>query len=71
MRLEINARGLTQEEIQNAIDMAYELKQPGALQNWEEKRQSIISELLTVDDEMALIFLKNIKERRPDLLKEI
>lgn len=66
----VNAHGLSNAEIQQALDRAAEFKNCG-VEHWQETREKLISELLTVDDELALTFLKNIKEHRPELLKEV
>lgn len=66
----VNAHGLSNAEIQQALDSAAEFKNCG-VEHWQEARKKLILELLTVDDELALTFLKNIKEHRPELLKEV
>lgn len=71
MRQELNARGLTPEEAQAALDRARQFKQPMTIQEWQDKRRDLIKEiamLLAEDVEFSTDMLKQIKLHHPELL---
>ena len=74
MRLEVNAKGLTQAEIQTAIDNAITYKGKTIVQleeTLEETRKEIRQLLVQSDSEFAAEMLNIIKEHYPDLLKVV
>ena len=66
MRLEVNGKGLTREEIQDCIDRAKEFKSI-PLTELMERQQERILEVLELDKDFAIKALDCIRQHHPDL----
>lgn len=70
MKIEINARGLSQNEIQTAIDFTKQTKDMPYVELVERQREKIL-ELLKLDAEFAGLVFDCIREHHPDLIEKV
>lgn len=69
MRLEVNAKGLTQSEIQAAIDLVKQTKGVPYNELVKLQREKIL-ELLRLDTEFSEMALNCIRQHHPDLIEK-
>lgn len=67
----INGRGLSPDEIQQAIDRTVQFRHGSGLEDWPEQRKRIIHDITRYDTEFAKQLIQEIKQYHPDLLKGI
>jgi len=74
MKVEVDATGLTAEEVREAVAKAKKWKQDFSVQEWQEARKKILIELYKLikdDTDFTLQLIDAIREHHPDLLKDV
>ena len=72
--INVNAHGLTKEEIQGALDREHYFKQNRSIQDWQEIRKDLMLEMFDLiwkDTDFVNKLIEHIKKYRPELLKEV
>ena len=75
--INVNAHGLTKEEIQRALDEAHNFKSRSFqdwMKDWQERRKDIMLQmfdLINEDTDFVKRLIEHIKKHRPELLKEV
>ncbi len=70
--INVNAHGLTKEEIQEALDRAHAFKQNRSVQDWTEMRKNLILQmfdLISDDTDFVLKLVEHIRAHRPELIE--
>jgi hypothetical protein len=71
--INVNAHGLTKEEIQGALDREHYFKQNGSAQDWQEMRKDLMLkmfDLIQEDTDFVIELIEHIRSCRPELLKD-
>lgn len=71
---ELNVKGLTPEEAQEALNKARFFKREFSIQEWQERRKDLMLkmfDLISDDTDFVLELIDHIKACRPELLKEV
>jgi predicted Zn-dependent peptidase len=74
MKVEVDATGLTAEEVREAVAKAKKWKQDFSVQEWQEARKKILIELYKLikdDTDFTLQLIDAIREHHPGLLKDV
>jgi len=74
MKVEVDATGLTAEEVREAVAKAKKWKQDFSVQEWQEMRKDLLLklyELIKDDTDFTMKLLDAIREHYPDLLKDV
>lgn len=70
MRVEVNARGLRTEEIQDAIDSFAVRKKMSTKDITDDVKRKFV-ELIKLSESFAMVSLETIKKYHPELLKKV